>query len=47
MEEDMNYLSNYVIVGVLIVAALCVAVVALDLAGRAWYWFVDRYSTRH
>jgi len=43
----MNYLANYLYVGAGIVAALCVAAVLLDLAGRAWYWFVDRYSTRH
>ena len=45
-EETMNYLSNYLLVGAGIIAALCVAAVLLDLAGRAWYWIIDRYSTR-
>ena len=42
-----DYAAAYLLVGAAIVAALSVAAVALDLAGRAWYWFVDRHSTRH
>ena len=43
-EETM---TNYLLVGAGIIIALCVAAVAIDLAGRAWYWIIDRYSTRH
>ena len=42
----MSYLSNYLYVGVGIVVALCVAAVAMELAGRVWFWLIDRYSTR-
>ena len=42
-EETMN---NYLLVLVGIVMVLCVAAVVLEIAGRIWFWFIDRYSTR-
>ena len=42
-EDDM---SNYLYVGAAIIAALCVAAVVMDIAGRLWFWFIDRYSAR-
>ena len=38
-------MNNYLLVLAGIVMVLCVAAVVLEIAGRIWFWFVDRYST--
>ena len=40
-------MNNYLLVLAGIVMVLCVAAVAMELAGRLWWWLIDRYSTRH
>jgi len=39
-------MTNYLLVGAGIIIALCVAAVAVELAGRLWFWIIDRYTTR-
>ena len=39
-------MNNYLLILAGIVMVLCVAAVVLEIAGRIWYWLIDRYSAR-
>ena len=38
-------MNNYLLVLAGIVMVLCVAAVVLEIAGRIWFWFIDRHTT--